>query len=165
MKQVDILGRIIADIDKTYPHLTPDAIIQETIRRLLNTFVGCMYTETKKRLDDVKPKSAQDIRNLSFPIVGLDDTARKNLTEVHAFLVEHMYFHPAILEMKAIGRAIVRDLFTTERHKRYTATGEDVSMAALDTIATLTDIEALTEHEKLTGKKYVSPLLKSLKSA
>jgi dGTPase len=164
LRQVPILGQMMSDIDKAYPHLTPEAVIQETIRRLLNTFVGFMYTETKKRLADAKPQSAQDVRNLSFPVVALDDLAKKSLGEVHQFLMDNMYCHPAILEMKSIGRAIVRDLYTTERHKRFREQGEEGSIGTADFVANLTDVEALTLHEKLTGKKYVSPFVKNLRA-
>jgi dGTPase len=123
-----------------------------------------MYTETKKRLADAKPQSAQDVRNLSFPVVALDDLAKKSLGEVHQFLMDNMYCHPAILEMKSIGRAIVRDLYTTERHKRFREQGEEGSIGTADFVANLTDVEALTLHEKLTGKKYVSPFVKNLRA-
>ena len=165
LRQVPILGKIMHDIDKAYPQLSSEALIQETIRRLLNTFVGFMYTETKKRLGETKPQCAQDIRNLGFPVVALGDDATKSLAEVHQFLMDHMYNHPAILEMKSMGRAIVRDLYTTERHRRYHESGEAGAIATADFVATLTDVEALTLHEKLTGKKYVSPFLKGLKAA
>ncbi len=165
LRQVPLLGQIIEQVYQAYPNLSPEAVIQETIRRLLNSFVGRLYKETRKRLDDVKPGCAQDIRNLSFPIVGLDDETTKNLSDVHQFLSDHMYFHPVIVEMKNMGRAVVRDLYTTERHKRYATHGEHAAISAADAIAHLTDIEALAAHEKLTGKKYVSPFTHSTKVA
>lgn len=159
LRTVPLLGQIMSSVEAVYANLSQDALIQETIRRLINLFVGDMYQETKRRLAEAKPQSAQDIRNLKHPIVALTDPFQKHLRDTHDFLMERMYCHPDVLEMKAESRRIVRDLFTVEKHRRFSPDAPTPVEEIADAVALLTDYEALGAHEKLTGKKHASPFL------
>ena len=162
--QVPMVGKTCNEIMATYPNLSEDDLIREAIRRLINGFVYDLRQETQRRLADLKPQSVEDVRNLKVPLVALSDGHMKNLKEIHAFLTEYMYYHAAVTAMKAAGRAIVRDLYAIEKHRHYSPEGSVKAEDIADKVAILTDHEALIAHEKLTGRKYVSPLTPSKQS-
>ncbi|MBN9564610.1 MAG: deoxyguanosinetriphosphate triphosphohydrolase [Alphaproteobacteria bacterium] len=163
LKQVPVIGNIMAGVDKTYPGLNDDNMVQETIRRLINHLVSDLANETKRRLEDCKPQSAQDIRKLTLPVVSLSQNGAKDMASIRSFLSDNMYFHPMVLEMKSIGRAVVRDLFTTKLHQSFSPENPKPFVEIADSIAQLTDLEALHAHEKLTGKRYTSPVQSLMK--
>jgi dGTPase len=163
LNQVPVIAEILASIERTYPGLSDDNRVQETIRRLINHLVSDLTDETKKRLEDCNPQSAQDIRELTLPIVSLSEKGARDIASIRAFLSDHMYFHPMVLEMKAIGRAVVRDLYTTKLHQSFSPENPKPYIEIADSIAQLTDLEALHAHEKLTGRRYISPVQSLLK--
>ena len=158
VREVPLVGRIMGDVEKLYPELAPNTLIAETIRRIINLFVADLFKETQSRLKSGSFQTVADVRHSKSPVAALSEEMAKNLTEIHGFLCTNMYFHPLVSEMKQMGRAIVRDLFSREEHRRYSQdnpVGKDV---IADAIAVLTDQEALVAHEKLTGRHYISPL-------
>ena len=158
LNQVPVIGEILADVDKTYPGLSDDNKVQELIRRLINRLVSDLTDQTQKRLHDCNPQSAQEIRELTFPVVSLSEKGLKDMASIRQFLSKNMYFHPIVLEMKAIGKSVVRDLYSTKFHQSFSPENPKPYVDIADAVAQLTDLEALHAHEKLTGKRYISPI-------
>jgi len=147
-----------------YPDLGERRLVHEVIRRMINYIVVDLIRTTQARLDEIRPRSIDDVRALSKPIVGLSNAAREEHVELMEFLHEHVYKHYKVLRMTSKARRVLRALFG--------AFFEDVSLmppeyrdlalqseathgpggrarAVADYVAGMTDRYAILEHRRL----------------
>jgi len=157
---VPMPGRIVAAIRGDYPELDHARLVHELIRRLIGLLIDNVVAESARRLAEIKPHSADDVRRAAAPVgafsreVGAEDRAIKS------FLKPRMYRHPRVMKVMDQAADVVRDLFA-----RYSARPHDLpaewseGLAGLDEaararhiadfIAGMTDRYALAEHARL----------------
>ncbi|MCK4939774.1 MAG: deoxyguanosinetriphosphate triphosphohydrolase, partial [Rhodospirillaceae bacterium] len=111
IREVDFVGKVFADVEKTYPGLDRSRTIHETIRRLIGKMVEDILTESRKRISDAAPKSAGDIRAFDAPVIDFSDSMKKNDKELKEFLFKNMYRHYKLNRMTTKARRVVGDLF------------------------------------------------------
>ena len=160
LADVPILGPIIRDVQSRYPDLETSRLIHETGRRLINTMVNDLLTETSARLRDADPKSSDDVRNFGAPLVGFSEPLDRDNKALKEFLFERMYRHYRVNRMTSKARRVVADLFTLYVDEpeclpaewRIGAEQLDRTLRArrvADYIAGMTDRFALDEHRRL----------------
>jgi dGTPase len=153
-------GPIIADIRAAYPALDPDRAVHEFIRRLIGHLIEDVIAETGRRLAALAPRSADDVRQASAPVVAFSPAIAEADRAIKGFLEKRMYRHARIERIMDDAAGIVRDLFA-----RYSVSpGElppewmaDIADAGdnararriADFIAGMTDRYALIEHARL----------------
>lgn len=86
-------------------------MIHEAVRRLIGMMVDDLLEETQRRVADAKPKTAQDVRDLSEPIAGFSDKMLSHDRDLKKFLFDNMYRHYKLNRMTSKARRVVRDLF------------------------------------------------------
>ncbi len=158
--EVPIVGEAFADVRRRYPDISEDRLIHEAVRDLIGYMVADVLKETRNRLEDEAPKSAQEIRNLSRPICDFSDDFRAQEKPLRLFLMENMYRHYKVNRMMGQASRVVKELFglfiadpgilPTALGK--TCTGPDTPETArivCDYIAGMTDSFAIAEHRKL----------------
>ncbi|MEE8623410.1 MAG: deoxyguanosinetriphosphate triphosphohydrolase [Alphaproteobacteria bacterium] len=160
LKDVPLVGPVFAEVAKRYPGLERARLIHESVRRLIDAMVRDVLGETRRRLRELKPKSAQDIRNASRPVVAFSQTMAENDRTLKAFLFERMYRHDKINRMARRARRVVGDLFQLFLNEPQYLPAEwqrevdgpntaRTARVAGDYIAGMTDRYALDEHRRL----------------
>ena len=160
LKDVPLVGPVFAEVAKRYPGLERARLIHESVRRLIDAMVKDVLGETRRRLRELKPKSAQDVRDASRPVVAFSQTMAENDRTLKAFLFERMYRHDKINRMARRARRVVGDLFQLFLNEPQYLPAEwqrevdgpntaRTARVAGDYIAGMTDRYALDEHRRL----------------
>ena len=164
LDDVPLVGPIFAQVAARYPGVDVARLIHESIRRLIDHMVTDLLAETRARLAALKPRSAQDIRAASAPVVAFSERMRDNDRALKAFLFARMYRHERVVRMIAAARGVVQELFELYMTDLSHLPAEwQAGVASLDVtararvvadyIAGMTDRFALAEHRRLTGKR------------
>lgn len=164
LKELALMGPIIAQAQKDWPEISEHYIIQETIREMIGAMVVDVLVETKKRLEVLNPQSAEDIRLADKQMVEFSPTMYTKVEELRAFLLKRMYRHYTVERIRVKVERIIPDLFNVfMRHYKLLpdhwqirveeAGGliDNVAQARIvcDYIAGMTDRYAIREHEKM----------------
>ncbi len=162
LTKVELFARNLAEVKALYPNLEQRRLINETVRRMINTLVVDLCTETAKNIARHQPFSIADIRKLP-PLVSFSrDIATQN-QKLKQFLRKNLYQHYKVNRMSAKATRIVRELFAAFYENpgllpnEFQAYAEkDKARAEADYIAGMTDRFAIREHRKLfTVEEYL----------
>ena len=135
-------------------------LIHEVVRRLIDLMVTDIVAETRRRLADTDPASADDVRAAGRPMVAFSDAMAIHERELKAFLRDNMYQHYLVNRTTTKAKRVVTDLFDlyiqepqclpTEWARATSGPRTDkTARAVADFIAGMTDRFAIREHTKL----------------
>ncbi|MCP5368463.1 MAG: deoxyguanosinetriphosphate triphosphohydrolase [Hyphomicrobiales bacterium] len=155
-----LVGRVFAEVRKTYPGLDDSRLIHEAVRRIFGTMVGDLLAETESRLRDAAPRTPDDVRRLGAPVAAFSDGMRENERALKNFLFENMYRHYKLNRMTSKARRVVKDLFallvaepeclpTEWRGRAEGPNSVATAQLVADYIAGMTDRAALDEYRLL----------------
>jgi dGTPase len=158
--EVPVVGEAFADVRRRYPDISEDRMIHEAVRDMIGYMVADVLAETRRRLAEANPKSADDIRGLDHAICDFSEEFRTKEAPLRKFLFENMYRHYKVNRMMGQGRRVVRELFdvfiddptllpTPQRKLCGEAQTEQTARVVCDYIAGMTDSFAISEHKKL----------------
>lgn len=155
LSKVDLFARNLAEVKALYPKLEHRRLVNETVRRMINTLVVDLCDQTAKNIALHQPASIADIRKLPQLVHFSTDIAAQNL-KLKQFLRKNLYHHYKVNRMSAKAARIVRELFmaffenTGLLPDEFQAYAEiDKARAVADYIAGMTDRFAIREHRKL----------------
>lgn len=155
LSKVELFARNLAVVKTLYPKLEQRRLVNETVRRMINTLVVDLCNETAKNIALHQPASIADIRKLPQLVHFSSDIAEQNL-KLKQFLRKNLYHHYKVNRMSAKAARIVRELFqaffenTGLLPDEFQAYAEiDKARAVADYIAGMTDRFAIREHRKL----------------
>jgi dGTPase len=162
LKVMPLTAAIIADIDRQYPGLDDNRRGAELVRELISYLINAVFTEAQRRLEMVRPKSAEEVRRHGEALIAFPPDAAEAEAAVKSFLYTRMYRHSRVMRVMGDAQTVLRDLF--ERYRkvpgdlppewlppgglRTEADGERVRRIG-NFIAGMTDRFALTEHQRL----------------
>jgi dGTPase len=164
LREVRLFRRQYDAVVAQYPDLGERRLVHEIIRRMINFIVVDLIRTTQARLDEAHPRSIDDVRALSKPLVGLSDAAREEHAELMEFLRERVYKHYKVLRMTSKARRTLKALFGAffedvslmpPEHRdlalqcETTQGGAGRARAVADYIAGMTDRYAILEHRRL----------------
>jgi len=160
ISEVDFVGQTVAEVKNTHPDLDFSRTVHEVVRRTIGAMVEDILEEGRKRLLDVAPKTADDIRNFTAPVIVFSDHMSKNDKELKEFLFPNMYKHYKLNRMTSKARRVVQDLFdlflaepgTLPTEWQVGAEQPGTALTArvvADYIAGMTDRHALDEHKRM----------------
>lgn len=170
MAQIPIIGEALADVEKHYPKLDQDRKNHEIIRRIMGRMVSDVLDESRQRLMDLWPKSADDIRNAKQAVIGFSPAMEAENQAIKAFLKDNMYRHYQVNRMRFKIAHVVKDLFNLffeqpnclpdewqaeivkksgALNARTKAGKIERARVVLDYVAGMTDRYALLEHKRL----------------
>jgi dGTPase len=162
LKDVALMRAMIAEIDGRYPNLDESRRGAELVRELISYLIGAVFSETRQRLDALKPGSAEDVRRAGRKLAAFRADAAEAEAGIKAFLWHHMYRHERVMRVMVEAECLVTDLFA-----RYQRAPEDLPSEWLPAagaepesdgdqarrignfIAGMTDRFAITEHIRL----------------
>lgn len=160
LEDVPLVGPMLHAVAKEYPGVELSLHIHETVRRMIGMMILDLIAETQRRIEEFKPKSADEVRRLGRPLVAFSDEMVANDRALKSFLFPHMYRHFLVNRMTSKARRVVKDLFTLLHAEpeclppewRRLSDGSGTAKTArvvADYIAGMTDRFALDEHRRL----------------
>lgn len=167
LKSIPVVAQLIDEVLLTYPNAGKDVLIHELVRRLINRMVADLMVESGRRLSELDPKSADDIRNAGQPVIAFGRNIESAVKELKEFLFERMYRHYLVNRMGSKARRVVNDLFalyinepeclpTDWSEKAPEPNTAETARVVADFIAGMTDRFAFREHAKLFDLSDVS---------
>lgn len=162
LSKVELFAQNLAIVKTKYPKLEQKRLIHETIRRMINTLVVDLCTQSAQNIQQFQPQSIDEIRQLPQLIAFSSGVAEQNL-KLKQFLRKNLYQHYKVNRMSAKAARIVSELFAAffentgllpYEFQAYAET--DKARAVADYIAGMTDRFAIREHRKLfTVEEYL----------
>jgi dGTPase len=162
VREVSLIGPVLANLSAQYPGLAESRLAAELVRTLIGTMVEDVLAETRRRLQDARPRSADDVRRLSQPVVAFSEPMRQQERVLRRFLFDNMYKHERVTRRTDEAKRIVTALFDWFIEKpeglpeqwRARADRNDMPRTArlvADYIAGMTDQFAQHEHQRIFG--------------
>jgi dGTPase len=160
LADVPLVGPLFRKVVDEYPDAETSLHIHEVVRRMIGIMILDLIAETRRRLAEYNPASAEDVRRLGQPLVAFSAGMRANDAALKRFLFTHMYRHFSVNRMTSKGRRVVKDLFNLLfaepeclppdwfRQADGRGTAKTARVVA-DYIAGMTDRFALDEHRRL----------------
>ena len=160
LADVPLVGPLFRKVTAEYPDADVSLHIHEVVRRMIGIMILDLIAETKRRIAEFSPRSADEVRRLGRPLVAFSDGMRANDSALRQFLFVNMYRHVTVNRMTSKGRRVVKDLFRLlfaepeclPPEWRRLADGKGTTKTArvvADYIAGMTDRFALDEHRRL----------------
>jgi dGTPase len=155
-----LVGDIIDEVRGRYPGLEAGRVIHETTRRLIDRLVRDLSAETERRLAELAPRSADDIRRAGRPTVALSAGMSRAEKVLRQFLDTRLYHDYRVNRMTSKARRILADLFKqfmaepdtlpTQWQGQIAADNGETSRARViaDYLAGMTDRFAIAEHQR-----------------
>ena len=160
LKELPVIGEIVAALEQRYPGLERRRLIHESIRRLIDCMVSDLLQESRARLAMLAPQSADDIRKAQAPVIAFSEEMERSDRVLRGFLFNRMYRHEDVNRETARARSIVTALFhdymerpehLAEEWRTAATDAESADLARLvaDYIAGMTDRYAMAEYDRL----------------
>ncbi len=111
LKDFNLSGSILEEVERQYPKEKNTIILHETIRRLIDAMIVDLIDETKRRIEKLKPTSSKDISELGVPFVAFSEQMFKEISDLRNFLYHNMYKHSEVKKRAEEGAVIVSDLY------------------------------------------------------
>lgn len=153
-----LAARFHAQALAEHPRLQGRRLLYETIRRMLSEQVYDVIRHTRAALAEAAPASADAARAAPAPLVRFGSDMRAQSSALKRFLFANLYRHPQVEATMQAARQIVRELFAAycadpaQMPASFAARAERERTVA-DFIAGMTDRFAISEHERLTGRR------------
>lgn len=160
LAEVPLVGPMFTHVGQRYPGIETSRLIHESVRRLIGHMVDDLIAETRRRVLELTPGSADDVRRAGRPLVAFSEEMQENDRALKAFLKDRMYRHYKLNRMTSKARRLVKDLFQlfvhepeclpTEWQRRTDGPATPgTARAVADYIAGMTDRFAADEHRRL----------------
>ncbi|WP_031548769.1 deoxyguanosinetriphosphate triphosphohydrolase [Parvularcula oceani] len=157
---VPLIGEALHKARSEWPDAPQGIQIAEAVSFLIGRMVMDVFEEAQRRLAELNPQSADEVRLAKRPMVAFSDALEPEVTQLRSFLFERMYRHYKVNRARSQAKRVIRelfDLFTAEpevlppewfaRQEGKDADGR--ARAVCDYIAGMTDRYAIEEHRKL----------------
>ncbi len=160
LKRFTILKTFMKNIYNNKYKKETRRIVNEIKRYIISKMIDDLILETKKNINFLKPKKAEDVRKMKKPLVIFSKEMNSNIFEIRSFLMNKMYRHWKINIMTNKAKNIVGDLFKLyfkepdllplEWNEGLKKSNSNFKARVVsDYIAGMTDRYAIREHKKL----------------
>jgi len=155
-----LVGPIFFEVMRAYPSLERSRLVYECVRRLITAMVDDALMETRRRVAELKLRTAEDVRTCGRPVVAFSEAMTTHDKALRTFLFTHMYRHYKVNRVMSKAKRVIADLFAlflAEPDVLPTSWAQlcDVprsvrtARVVSDYIAGMTDRFALQEHRRL----------------
>ena len=158
MKDLPLLADILREIDGAAPGLDKVRRGHEVVRRLITQMIVDVIGETERRVAQLSPRSANDIRAAAGPVVAFSPAMEKADKAIKAFLFGRMYRHDRVKRVMSEAEGVLKDLvghyvkspsdMPPEWRGGLDADQHSRARRVADYVAGMTDRYALIEHAR-----------------
>lgn len=152
---VTVFARHLSGVRSLYPQLDGRRLIHETIRRMINSQVQDLCTQSAASIRALNPASMDEIRHAS-PLIAFSPEMQQEQLELKQFLRNHLYRHYRVNRMSSKARRIISELFKAFHADPSLMPDEfqvraknELERAVADYIAGMTDRYAIREYRRL----------------
>ena len=137
----------------------------EMIRRMINSLVNDLVTNSRHLIEKFHPRTIDDVRNAGAPMIGFTDAMEEQHRELKRFLREHLYHHDYVIQMTKKASSIIVTLFEAylddpellpgnlqnklADKRDWNGEGESKERVVADYIAGMTDRFAMHEFDRI----------------
>jgi dGTPase len=157
---VPLVGDLYAEAGRHFPGLDDGRRVAEVVRQVVGALVDDVLAESRRRIAEDAPRSADEVRAASRPLIAFGAAGDAHDRAIKTFLFASLYRHPKVMAIRAEAGRVVTDLFrafTADPTAMPPAWCADLAAAdegtvarrAADYIAGMTDRFALGEHRRL----------------
>jgi dGTPase len=158
-ESVPVFARFFCEVEKIYPDAPAKLKFNETIKRILNRFVGDVITNTQARIANAKIQTLGDVRNHPERLAAFSPEVEAERRAAKDFLYENVYFSPSLAGEKDDAERIVSELFdfwmnnpkSLPANYQEKAAEESLPRTICDYIAGMTDHFIFEQYEKHCG--------------
>ena len=163
LMELPVTGPAFADVDALYPGLDGMRRRHEALRRVFGRMVEDVIAVAQGRLEDARPQSVEDIRQMGTTIIRFSKPLYQELKAIRSFLFHRMYRAPSVMAVRAKVTQVVNELFAAfisdptllppEWQAAVRSAGDDTELARViaDYVSGMTDRFAIQEHARLCG--------------
>jgi dGTPase len=156
---IPVFGRLYGEVKSIYPDAIDKLKFNETLKRVLNRWVGDLIENTKERIRQARVKDLEDIRSCSHRLVTLSAPVEEERHQAKDFLYSNLYFSATLDPEKNDAGRVISELFKFWMAKpenlpssyREKAAAEPLPRIICDYIAGMTDNYIYEQHEKYCG--------------
>jgi dGTPase len=160
LADVPLVGELHAEAGRRFPGLDDGRRVAEVVRQVVGALVDDVLAESRRRIAEDAPASADDVRAGTRPLIAFGPAGEAHDRAIKTFLFASLYRHPKVMAIRAEAGQVVTDLFAaftadpTAMPAAWCAdlAGADaatIARRAADYIAGMTDRFALGEHRRL----------------
>ena len=163
LRECEIIEEHIDDVKGKWPSLEGRALVNELVRRMINSLVTDLVEHSRCCIEQTSPKSIDEVRQAQNILVDLSaDMARKH-KQLKAFLKKKLYRHDNVERMSEQSRKVITTLFSAYCADPEHLPGNQCNNSAInmddneslecqvkDYIAGMTDRFALSEFNRVT---------------
>jgi len=106
----EFFNNICKAIKNKYTNLSPEQLLNETLRTMMNYIISDLCSESLKGIQQYNPQSPDDVRLLK-PLIGFSEGMNKHFSELKRFSREHLYQHRRVQDMGNRARLVIQSLF------------------------------------------------------
>lgn len=158
--EVPLVGEMFTNVRRSYPDLDTSRLIGEVVRRLIGVWIDDLEAETRCRIEQNRPESAEDVRAMREPLVAFSAAMDQEQAPLRAFLRQRMYRHWKVNRKRSQAKRILRSLFDAFLSEpsclppvwsdlALQRSGAERARVVCDYIAGMTDAFAIDEYRKL----------------
>ncbi|MEN7528974.1 MULTISPECIES: deoxyguanosinetriphosphate triphosphohydrolase [unclassified Cupriavidus] len=156
LDEIPMWGRHRAEVMAAFPGINGRRVINETVRRMINTLIVDLIETTGRNIVAANPKTIDDVR-AAGPLVSFSPKVHEEAQALKRFLFRHLYRHYLVMRMSAKAQRIITDLFGAFIQDprllppQYQAAGHGTDQPRLIAhyIAGMTDRYAIREHRRI----------------
>ena len=155
LEDVPLFARHAREVRAQFPEIGERRMVNETVRRMINTLIVDLGTETARRIKAAQPASIDDVRQAG-PLAAFSTDLREEADALKAFLLHNLYRHFRVMRMTTKARRVVTELFGAFYDEprllpldHQARVADDKARAIADYVAGMTDRYAMKEHQRL----------------
>ena len=155
LEEVSLFARHLGEARARYPALNGRRLVNETVRRMINTLVLDLVNTSQVNIRSAGVQSLEEVRKAG-PLIAFSTGIREEQLQLKQFLRRNLYRHYKVMRMTKKAERIITGLFnafSTEprllptEHQERAAAGSARVIA--DYIAGMTDRYAVREYRRL----------------
>ena len=155
LSHVRVFSRHLQEVKQRYAQLDDRRAIHETVRRMINTLITDLVTQSSQNIAQANPDSVDAVR-AAPSLIGFSDSIRAEQRELKQFLRAQLYQHYRVNRMSNKARQIIKALFEAFMQdpkllppQYQDKAKQDQARTIADYIAGMTDRYAIKEYRHL----------------
>jgi dGTPase len=158
LSAVPLVNEHLCEVRQAYPEINDRRVVHETVRRMINTLVTDLISQSAANIAAQHLVTLDDVRRAPA-LIAFSDELNAKQRELKKFLHTHLYRHYRVMRMSAKAQRIIRDLFgvfmedprllPTQFQTSETQLESSRARVVADYIAGMTDRYAIREHKRI----------------
>jgi dGTPase len=155
LEDVPLFARHAVQVRSEFPEIGERRMVSETVRRMINTLIVDLATESERRIKAARPQNIDEVR-MAGALVAFSPGIRREADALKSFLLHNLYRHYRVMRMTSKAKRVVSDLFGAFYDEprllpldHQLRAADDKARSIADYVAGMTDRYAMKEHQRL----------------